>query len=61
MEIPIKYTMQEIMREYNLQSITSGGYIYVEILKEAGIIAYTFLVQKLAPHGYYPCKHTPGM
>ena len=26
--------------------------------KEAGVIAYKNLVQKLKPHGYYPATHT---
>jgi hypothetical protein len=30
-------------------------------LKEAGIIAYCQLVQKLKPHGYQPVTHTPGI
>jgi hypothetical protein len=55
------------MDEYDIQTIASHGYVYVEIrkgmygLKEAGIIAFNRLVAKLAPHGYHPCKHTPGL
>ena len=55
------------MDEYNIQDIQSNGFVYVEIrkgmygLKEAGIIAFKRLVEKLAPHGYHPCKHTPGL
>ena len=67
MKIPLKYIPKEIMDEYNIQDIQSNGFVYVEIrkgmygLKEAGIIAFKRLVEKLAPHGYHPCKHTPGL
>ena len=55
------------MDEYDIASIASNGFVYVEIrkgmygLKEAGIIAFNRLVKNLAPHGYQPCKHTPGL
>ena len=67
MKISFKYTTAEIMAEYKINNIASNGYIYVEIrkemygLKEAGIIAFQRLVEKLAPHGYRPFKHTPGL
>ena len=43
------------------------GWIYLEIrrgmygLKEAGIIAFKQLVNKLEPSGYHPMQHTPGL
>ena len=56
---------QEVMDEYNF-TIEPDGHAYFEIrrgmygLKEAGIIAFQQLVQKLRPYGYEPMKHTPG-
>ena len=47
--------------------IESDGYIYLEIrkgmygLKEAGILVFNQLVEKLAPFGYRPMKHTAGL
>ena len=56
---------QEVMDEYDF-TIEADGHVYFEIrrgmygLKEAGIIAFKQLVQKLRPYGYEPMKHTPG-
>jgi hypothetical protein len=47
--------------------IASDGYVYLEIrrgmygLKEAGILAFNQLVQKLKPAGYEPMSFTPGL
>lgn len=65
MKIPLRYTTQEIMDEYNIQDIASHWLVYVEIrkgmygLKEADIIAFNCLVAKLTPYGYHPCKPIP--
>ena len=40
-----------------LRSLRRGMYG----LKEAGIIAFDQLAKRLAPHGYHPVKHTPGL
>ena len=67
MRIALKYIIQEVIDEYNLTSMVHSGYMYTEIRKgmygskEAGIIAYKNLVQKLKPHGYYPVAYTPGI
>ena len=43
------------------------GRIYVELhkgmygLPQAGILANILLTERLAPHGYYQCRHTPGL
>ena len=40
--------------------IVDNGYMYIELrkvmygLKEAGILAFKYLVENLAPHGYHP-------
>ena len=47
--------------------IASDGYVYLEIrrgmysLKEAGILAFNQLIQKLKPAGYEPMLFTPGL
>jgi hypothetical protein len=47
--------------------IAADGYVYLEIrrnmygLKEAAIIAFNQLVQKLVPAGYKPLPFTPGL
>jgi hypothetical protein len=51
---------------YNIE-IAPDGFVYLEIrrgmygLKEAAIIAFNQLVQKLAPYGYEPTPFTPGL
>jgi hypothetical protein len=30
-------------------------------LPQAGILANQLLTKRLAPHGYYQCRHTPGL
>ena len=59
---------QEIIDEYNLLSIVDNhGFVYVKIvkvmyvLKQAGIIAHKPLIHHLAPLGYHPACHTPGI
>ena len=67
MRIPIVDIPNEILQEYSIKYLIHNGRIYVEIrkgmygLKEAGIIAYQRLTNKLASHGYYPVTHTPGL
>ena len=57
----------EIRIQYNLDAIAVNGWVYVEIRKgmyglpQAGILANKLLKQRLAQHGYYECKHTPGL
>ena len=59
---------QEIIDEYNLLKIVDNhGFVYMKIfkgmyrLKQAGIIAHKALIQHLAPFGYHPARHTPGL
>jgi hypothetical protein len=69
MRIHRKYVTQEVIDEYGLTDahFDAKGYIYVEIrkgmygLKEAAILAYDQLKAHLAPYGYYPVSHTPGL
>ena len=53
--------------QYNLDALAVNGLVYVEIRKgmyglpQAGILANQLLKTRLVPHGYYECKHTPGL
>ena len=55
------------MDEYDLHALVRNGYVLCEIrrgmygLPQAGILAYEQLVKILAPFGYAPTRHTPGL
>ena len=69
MRIHRRYLTAEVIAENNLTDahFDSKGYVYVEIrkgmygLKEAAILAYEQLTAHLAPYGYFPVEHTPGL
>ena len=67
MKIPLKYFTQEIREEYDIMNLVDNGYVYIEIrkgtygLKEAGILAFNYVVENLATHGYYHVKYTAGI
>jgi hypothetical protein len=58
---------EEIVQKYNLNALAVDGWVYIEIrkcmygLKEAGLLANQLLQTRLAPFGYYPARHTPGL
>jgi hypothetical protein len=58
---------EEIIQKYNLNALAIDGWVYIEIrkgvygLKQAGILANQLLQTLLAPFGYYPARHTPGL
>jgi hypothetical protein len=58
---------EEIIQKYNLKALAVDGWVYIEIrkgmyaLKQAGILANQLLQTRLAPFGYYPARHTPGI
>jgi hypothetical protein len=58
---------EEIIQKYNLNALAVNGWVYIEIrkgmygLKQAGLIASQLLQTRLAPFGYYPGWHTPGL
>jgi hypothetical protein len=58
---------EEIVNKYNLDSLAIDGWVYIEIrkgmygLNEAGLLANQLLQTRLAPFGYYPARHTPGL
>jgi hypothetical protein len=67
MRLPINLIPDKIIIAYNLQSKVHNGYVYIKIqrgmygLPQAGILANQLLTQRLAPHGYEQCRHTPGL
>ena len=67
MFLPMEVIPQEIIEQYNLQELEHNGKIYLEIRKgmyglpQAGILANEQLQRNLKPHGYYPCRYTPGL
>jgi hypothetical protein len=58
---------EEIIQKYNLNALAVDGWVYIEIrkgmysLKQAGLLANQLLQTSLAPFGYYPAHHTPGL
>jgi hypothetical protein len=58
---------EEIIKKYNLNALAVDGWVYIEIrkgmygLKQAGLLANQLLQTQLAPFGYYPARHTPGL
>jgi hypothetical protein len=58
---------EEIVQKYNLNALAVDGWVYIEIrkgmygLKQAGLLANKLPQTRLAPFGYYPACHTPGL
>jgi hypothetical protein len=58
---------EEIIRKYILKAPAVDGWVYIEIrkgmygLKQAGLLVNQVLQTSLAPFGYYPVRHTPGL
>ena len=68
MRIPLKIVPQEIIDTYNLSILVDKqGWIYMRIkksmygLKTSCIITNQELVKHMAPLGYHPVQHTPGL
>jgi hypothetical protein len=59
--------LEEIVDKYNLKALAVDGRAYIEIrkvmyeLKQAGLLTNQLLQNCLAPFGYYPARHTPGL
>ena len=67
MKIPLSHIPDEIITEYSLKNkVHRDGAIYIEIQKgmyglpQAGMLANKLLKRRLAKHGYYEVRHTPG-
>jgi hypothetical protein len=58
---------EEILDKYNFGALAVKGWVHIEIrkgmcgLKQAGLLANQLLQTRLAPFGYYPARHTPGL
>ena len=68
MRILLKIIPQYIIDAYNLTALVDDqGWIYMRTekgmygLKQAGIISDQELVKPMAPCGYHPVQHTPGL
>jgi hypothetical protein len=67
MRLAIDTLPQEIVDQYSLLGLVHNGFVYLEIRKgmyglpQAGILANQLLTKRLAPFGYYPVTHTPGL
>jgi hypothetical protein len=67
MKILLSRFPEEIVHKYNLNTLAFDGWVYIEIrkgmygLKQAGLLANQLMQTRLAPFGYYPERHTPGL
>ena len=67
MRIPINLIPPEIIREYKLDALQHNQYVYIRInkgmygLPQAGKLANDLLETGLSKHGWYQCRHTPGL
>jgi hypothetical protein len=58
---------EEIIQKYNLNALAVDGWVYIKIrkgmygMKHAALLANQLLQTRLAPFGYYPARHTPGL
>jgi hypothetical protein len=67
MKMTLSRFPEEIIQRYNLNALAVDGWVYVKIrkgmygLNQAGLLANQLLQTRLAPFGYYPARHTPGL
>jgi hypothetical protein len=67
MRLSLALLPQEIINQYQLKEIAHNGLVHLRIergmygLPQAGRLAHDQLVRLLQPHGYTPCKRTPGL
>jgi hypothetical protein len=67
MKMLLSWFPEEIVQKYNLNTLAVDGWLYTEIrkgmygLKQAGLLANQLLQNRVAPFGYYPAGHTPGL
>jgi hypothetical protein len=58
---------EDIIQRYNLNALAVDGWVYIEIrkgvysLNQSGLLTNQLLQTRLAPFGYYPARHTPGL
>jgi hypothetical protein len=67
MKMPLSRFIEEIVEKYTLNAFAVDGWVYIKIrkglygLKQAGLLANQLIQTRLAPFGYYPARHTPGL
>jgi hypothetical protein len=67
MKMLLSHFPEEIVQKYHLDAFAVDGWVYIEIrkgmcgLKQARLLANQLLQTRLAPFGYYPARHTPGL
>ena len=67
MRIPMKHIPEDIIKKYNLTEKFHNGYVCIKIkrgmdgLKQAAHLAFEQLKAHLAPNGYFPVEHSPGL
>jgi hypothetical protein len=67
MKMLLSRFFEENIQKYNLNALAVDGWVYIEIrkgmygMKQAGLLANQLLQTHLAPFGYYPARHTPGL
>jgi hypothetical protein len=67
LKILINLIPTKITHEYHLETKVKNGTVMARIdkgmygLLQAGILANKLLKQRLEPHGYHECTHTPGL
>ncbi len=67
MRLALDILPEEIIVQYDLRTLATHGYVYLEIRKgmyglpQAGILANQRLTKHLATFGYFPTAQTPGL
>lgn len=67
MKMPLHIFPDHVKQQYRLDEKAHKGFVYLEIrrsiwgLPQAGILSNKLLKERLAPHGYHECDHTPGL
>ena len=67
MRMALRDIPNEIIQQYNLNSLQEDGWVYIQIekgmpgLKQAGKIANDKLKLHMRTHGYIPCERTPAL
>jgi hypothetical protein len=66
-KMPLSRFPEEIVQKYNLNALAVDSWVHIEIrkgmygLKQAGLLSNQLLQTRVAPFGYYPARHTPGL
>ena len=67
MRMPLDVFPPWTIEQYGLNEKAKNGFVYLEIrrsvygLPQSGALANKLLRERLAPHGYFECRHTPGL